>query len=188
MPLPPGASVGRRCCDLGEGSMIALPITATISPPAAMSSAVIGVLLRSWAFCLREGRSSSGHFDRTLGWHAVALFVPALGAGRPWCGVQARRPQQCALRNTGRPPAIPGKWQAGEAGQIRRSGLGHVARAPVINGGWEGVGSPVVRTPDGQPSRPVCRPEQPRPRSECRCRGRAPTPRNTSKHHRFRCR
>ena len=47
--------------------MIALPITATISPPAAMSSAVIGVLLRSWAFCLREGRSSSGHFDRILG-------------------------------------------------------------------------------------------------------------------------
>ena len=59
--------------------MIALPITATISPPAAMSSAIIGDLPRSWALCVsRKGRSSSGHFDRTLGWYAVALFVPAL--------------------------------------------------------------------------------------------------------------
>jgi hypothetical protein len=74
--------------------MIALPITATISPRGNEQCGHRGSPT-SWAFCLREGRSSSRHFDR-----AVALFVarcPAIS----WRG--ALGPSASAVRSTATP-------------------------------------------------------------------------------------
>ena len=118
--------------------MIALPITATISPPAAMSSAVIRISYAAGRHVFPQRTFEQPPFRQDLGyWHAVAPFVPAL--------VVRQKAGEADRKGASRPPEATSSFARTKLAQTTPEGLS-LAGASVL---WAACNSLAKQGPHG---------------------------------------